>query len=512
MPRGAKTQKPNALKAFQQDPVLWSDKILGGELWEGQKRILRSLAENRYTIVRSCHGVGKTHVAARAVLWFLYCFPKSKVLTLATTWAQVRLQLWSEILSLHAQSKFPLGGEAKTTEITITPSHFAKGLSPMLTTGETDVGVRLQGFHAPEVMVVFDEAPGIRPEFWTAVKGVLTGGMVRFLAIGNPVASSGPFFDAYTNSSLSKGAYDLSIFESPNFVRAGVKSLAELKRIAEQPGNYEPEEIPMPSLATVNWAVDMLRDWGEDNPVFQSRVLGQWPMQSEDSLISLAWLEKTKVWMPAKSDKGPRVLGVDVARFGDDKTVLLGMDHRSQIFKEVIQGKDTRWTSNRIISLIRQSGYKVIVVDDTGLGGGVTDSLREWRRDENWSGAIIAFNGGEAAENKGEVKFANLRAESYWQLREEIKKPHLRLIDAGDLFSQLSAIRYFYTSGGKIGIESKDQMRRRGRKSPDEADALALAVYGIIHSRQAHSIGGSKSTRDDWIIAPELESAKPPWD
>src|SRR3990167_2979933 len=232
-----------ALEEFRKNPVKFSETAIGGDIWPGQEAVLRSLAKNRYTIVRSCHGIGKTHIAARGVLWFLYCFPKAKVLTLATTWAQVRLQLWSEIRSLHARAKWPLGGEIGMTEITIGADHFAKGLSPMITTGETDVGVRLQGFHAPEVMVVFDEAPGINPQFWTAVKGVLNGKTVRFLAIGNPTASTGPFFEAYTNPNSATQAMDLSLFESPNFVEAGVTNMQELEEFAEK---SEPELAALP--------------------------------------------------------------------------------------------------------------------------------------------------------------------------------------------------------------------------------------------------------------------------
>ena len=200
-----------------------------------------------------------------------------------------------------------------------------------------------------------------------------------------------------------------------------------------------------------------------------------------------------------------------MARFGAAKTVLIGLENRTQIFKEIHHGQDTQWTANRIIALLKD-GYAAVAIDDTGLGGGVTDRVMEWRRDHNVNKSVFAYNAGAAPEQSHTVDFVNLRAESYWALREILREPSLRIVDSDELFQQLASLKYRYTSGGKVAIESKDEMLKRGIKSPDEADALCLAVYAMLKTRQAPRVIKTQGKgMDSWILAPELSTARQPF-
>jgi len=169
-----------------------------------------------------------------------------------------------------------------------------------------------------------------------------------------------------------------------------------------------------------------------------------------------------------------RVLAVDVARFGEDETVFTILESRGvfiweQIYLEGWRNKLLMETVGKIVDIQRTFGVDAIVIDDTGMGGGVTDRLREFRLQ------VIPFI---SAEKAGNPVYANKRAEGYFKLQELMNKGYLKLKPDADLLNQLTTIRYKFQSNGNKIIVSKDEMRKDGLKSPDRADALMMAVAG----------------------------------
>jgi phage terminase large subunit len=407
-----------------------------------QERILESVRDHAFTVVKSGHGVGKTHITAATVLWWLFSFYPSKVVTTAPTWTQVENVLWKEIGGLYNKAKLPLGGRLKKVGLDLeTEDWFAIGLS-------TDEAERFQGFHSPNLLVVFDEAPGVNPIIWEAAQGLMTGEHNHFLGIGNPISPSGPFFDAFKSSLYNK--IQISCLDNPNY--------------------KEGREV-IPGLTTKRWVDDRKAEWGEHSPLFMSRVLGEFPIEGSNNLIPLSWCEEAYN-RRVEHVENHKYMGVDVARYGNNWTVIT-IYQKPIVRQWRLMGKNTMEVANFVLSLFNDERPQSVTVDDTGVGGGVVDRLLELRV------PTVGVNFSESANRRG--TFRGIRDEIYWNLRDLFRVGDIKL-DRGrheNLVNQLSALQYtIMDRSGKIQVESKKELTKRGLVSPDDADSLALAVYG----------------------------------
>jgi hypothetical protein len=339
----------------------------------------------------------------------------------------------------------PLGGRLLKTSLNIEEKWFALGLS-------TDDPDRFQGHHARHVLLVMDEAPGVDAKIYEAAQGILTQEHSKCLLIGNPTSSSGPFFDKF-NSKLWK-AFHISCYDSPAI--------------------ENPEKFP--SLTTMKWIQERKEEWGEASPMFVSRVLGQFPEEGEDTLIPLSWCERA-VQRHYKKDGLTQTdkiyLGLDVARYGTNKTVLTVYQPDRVKKIKTIQNRSTMDAVNLVVSEAISAGAKLmqVTVDDTGLGGGVVDRLRELGY------PILAVNFSQKPTDP--MHFRAIRDEIFWNLRELFRSDEIIIPHNDALMAQLSAIKYkINPRNGRIEIENKEDMRKRGLISPDEADSLAIAVWG----------------------------------
>ena len=442
------------MAAMQADPVGWIESVLGVRLWAKQRAIAEAVRDNPRTAVRAGHNVGKSFVAACSALWFLYTHYEAKVVTTAPTWRQVKDILWSEIRKRHRTALVPLGGVRIETRVWLGDGWWAQGLS-------TNQPERFQGIHAPHMLVIFDEAPGVAREIWEAAEGMLSGPHARMLAIGNPITPSGPFYDAFTSASAAWKTIHVSCLDHPN-VAGG--------------------EIVVPGGVTRDWIDGRKRAWGEGSPIYQGRVLGDFPDQADSALIPLSWLDAAAVAGDAPSPTPPggadgpvRVMGVDVARYGSDETVFL-VRTESRVDEIVaVRGADLMAVAGRAKALAVGHGIdaKHVFVDEIGIGSGVVDRLREQ------GFRVTAVNFGAGAEDR--ALYINVRAECYWRLREALSPdargerlaiPNEAWTD--EMRAELTSINYTFTSRGQVKIEDKDDIRRRTGRSPDHADALAL--------------------------------------
>lgn len=410
--------------------------------------VLESVRSNRKTLVKSGHGVGKTNVAATVALWFLYNFPNSIVLTTAPTVRQVEAGLWKEIA---LQMNPTLGGKLTHLKLSVVKdTWFAMGFTARQSADAEQAASSMQGFHAPYILIIFDEAAGVLKPFWTAANSLLANDNARMLVIGNPTSPAGQFYEASKLPTYNK--ITISCFEHPN-VLAG-------------------KEI-IPGAVTRTYIEEAKTEWGEDSPLWQSRVLGEFPTEGKDTLISLAWAERA-CRRERLGDKAPKVLAVDVARFGNDRTVLFEMFGSNANEKaEVFSKQDTHETEKRIIAKHLEHRFDYIVIDDGGIGGGLVDSLRH-KKINGVSFPIVPFNFAGASTSD---KFTNLRAQAYWKLREDLRKDKLKLYDESTLVYELTSLRYEFDDNGRIKIESKKSMGKRGLRSPDYADAVVMANW-----------------------------------
>ena len=451
------TDQASLLKKCKEDPVFFCEKVLGVHPWQKQKEIMYSVRDNPNTIVVSANAQGKSWVSAAIVLWWLFTHKNSIVLTTAPTYRQIMSVLWAEISKMYSSSRVPLGGDLTSGKIQVDDKWFALGIP-------SSEEVRFQGYHAEDILVVFDEAAGIEPHIYTAAAGNLTSTNSRFLLIGNPTSPSGMFYDFSKN---------------PNWHKITLNAL-------ESPGITEPEKYPF--LATRKWCMERAEEWGTSSPMYQARVLGEFPIEGDDTLIPLSWLDAAVKRYLEKSGKDILVsdhvyLGVDVARMGGDKTVCATYQPNKILPLKKAQGKDLPTVKHLVSQEAIAAGSKLmqISIDSTGLGGGPSGDLRVMGY------PVLEVNFAQKANNKR--FFRRLKDEIMWNLRETFRAGEIAIPPDDELISQLSSIKYTAEQDtGLIEIENKEKMRERGLKSPDCAWAVALAVWGSKRIKVSPSI------------------------
>ena len=453
-------------------PIPFAQDVLKVDLWSKQEEVLSALAEHPRVAVKSGNGLGKGFCASVAVLWFLYYHDPAIVLSTAPTFRQVRHVLWRQIHRLHRRARDVLGGKMLDTRWEIAEDRYAMGLS-------ADSGDQFQGFHCDNMLIVVDEAEGVDDDIYEAIEAVMTAADPRLLLIGNPTTVSGAFRRAFYQERHLYHTITISALESPN-VRAG--------------------HVVTPGLTSAKWVEEHKETWGEDNPIYRARVLGEFPDQAEDTLIKLSEIEAASRREPAAGEPaagGPAVgkttagaedaeqrgtavtadtrdvvLAVDVARFGSDRSVILR--RRGDVVEEIrtFHRLDTMQLVGWVVSAINDSQPAMVYVDEIGVGAGVVDRLREQGY------RVKGINVARRAQQ--DALFANLRAQGYWQLRERFASGTISIPVDNQLMGELAALRYSYDSQGRIILESKESMRQRGLPSPDKADALMLAYLETV--------------------------------
>lgn len=427
-------------------PVDFARNILNVQLWEKQVEVLTALTEHRRVAVKAGNGLGKGFCAAVAVLWFMYCHRQGAItLSTAPTFRQVRHILWRQIHRLYRPAAESLGGKMLDTRWELADDCYAMGLS-------ADSADQFQGFHSPNMFIVVDEAEGVSDEIYEAIESVMTSADPLLLLIGNPTTMTGAFRRAFYEERSLYANITISALDSPN-VKAG--------------------NVVFPGLTTPKWVEERREIWGEENPIYRARVLGDFPEQGEDTLLSLRDIEAAMQRDPrghaVTPDDGP-ILAVDVARFGSDRSVILR--RRGDLVEDVrvLRQMDTMQLAGWVSAAIRECRPEEVLIDEIGVGAGVVDRLRELGHQ------VRGINVAQKARQAG--LFTNLRAEGYWNLRERLAAGSIVLPKDNQLVGELAALRYQYDSEGRIKMESKDEMRKRGLPSPDKADALMLAFLG----------------------------------
>lgn len=449
--------------SYRRNPVAWVRERLGEHPWSKQQDILNSVRDNRRTAVHSCHNIGKSFIASRVCAWWLSVHPPGEafVVTSARNFKQVRAVLWREIGRVHAKAR--LAGRTNQTEwfMQLGPQHeeiVAFGTKP----DDWDP-TAFQGIHARYVLVIFDEACGITAPLWEAADTLISNTDSRFLAIGNPDDPNTEFGEVCKPGS-GWSVIGVSAHETPNFTG---------------------EEIPdhlRNLLISPLWVDEKLRKWGETNPLYISKVLGQFPELTTDGIIPIRWIKEAQDRTLAPG--APCQLGVDVGGGGDKSVIAIRRGGHVRIHSRD-QNPDTMQTTGRILSVLRETGAEVAKVDEIGIGRGVVDRAKEQKA------AVVGVNVGQSARDS--ESYANLRAEGYWGLRERFQEGSVDLDPADDdLAAQLADLKYKRTSSGKIQIESKDDLKRRGKPSPDEADAVMLAFLPEPKRKVISAVWGSR--------------------
>jgi hypothetical protein len=483
-------------------PQVFMQDVLGVESLEEYQieKMLKPIAKYNRVSIAATHSVGKTWTMARIALWFASCYKDSKVITTAPTGRQVRKLLWGELHSAYTKSKHPLGGKLLTTEWQIAPDWYVMGFSPQKEAGtesKEQSGSSFQGFHADYILIIFDEATGIPADIWKMAEGLLTSGkIVKFVAIANPTTRSSEFFKTFSDPTWFN-VY-LSCFDSPNLKANGIDNIHKLKRELQKLKEMETSERleyieaylkPVPHLLSCQWVMSSALKWGIDHPLFQSKALGIFPSIDENVLVQLDDVE-VAIAREIKHDPTDLVcIGVDVARYGGDDSVITTLKGAEQARKKVMSKRNVTEVAGEAINVIEQDrGLQTrVLIDATGIGAGVHDILKEKYKKDRFV-EIIEIHFGQSpvmdtdkkedANEEIKKRYVNLKARMFDLLSYDIKH-ELSLIDDSTYLEELPTIQFTFNSSGKMIIESKDDYKKRtGMSSPDSSDSLALANLG----------------------------------
>jgi hypothetical protein len=475
-----KERQRNPWLRFADKPIEFVEEGLGETLWSKQKEILMSLRDNKRTAVPSCHGLGKSHLAARAVAWWAMAHPvgTARVVTTATNYRQVRGVLWPHIR--RVARRHDLIGEVFTTEWQINGEIVADGFSAY-NHDETAV----QGVHAPHLLVVVDEAGGISPILGNALESLMTGGHTRLLIIGNPpVDNESSWFERVCNSDVYN-VIPIATKDTPNFTGEKVGLCKAC------PSSTAPHELKE-HLVDLQWQEDVIKEFGEDSPFVEARVHARFPRVTANRVIPFDWVERSQDMTPLQT--GHLKLGVDVAADGGDEFAIAVQDgmnvslvHKTSgaanasavdvagIVLQHILEAEKKHKERQIADPVR------VKVDVIGVGWGVSSILRAWRDEQRHRADIVPVNVAERSRDAD--RFNNQRAEMWWNMRVLLQTdqnnpfPQIKVDLDQKTIAQLTSPIYKSDSAGRIQIESKKEMKRRGRSSPDRAEAILLALY-----------------------------------
>lgn len=430
-------------RKIRDDPAFFHREVLGYEPWEKQLEISLSIRDHRNTAIRSANGCGKTYHIAREGLRFLYGYgPDAVVINTAPTWTQIENQYWRYLRDAYQRALVPLGGNLLKTKLDIDETWFAIGLA-----NDEHNMEAFQGWHAKHILVIFDEASGISPRIYEAALGAMAGGaIVRFVLVGNPTQNSGPFYDAFRDPNFNK--IHISAFDVPN--------VKEKRQV-------------IPGLVTWEWVDELRRKYGEDSDVFRVRALGNFPLHASDTLISIDAIERAFDADRELTNQDDHRIGLDPARFGDDDSAFVERRGNWSKVIEVVNGNDTMTLAGKGARLLREKTSATLWIDVTGgLGAGIFDRLRE---QPDIAGRVFGVN--VAGTPRDEAFHLNIRIESWVNVRDWLRDA---VLEKHEGFYELAQPKYKVTSAGKLQLESKEDMKKRGVPSPNVGDALALTL------------------------------------
>ncbi len=450
-----------AILYYADHPTAFVKDIIQATPDKEQAKILESVAKNQLTTVRSGHGVGKSTVEAWVVIWFLLTRPFPKIPCTAPTQHQLFDILWAEISKWIRNNPILQKDLIWTKEKVYIKGYPEEWFAVARTASKPDA---LQGFHAEEVLYIIDEASGVDDKIFEPVLGALSTSGARLLMCGNPTQLSGFFYDSHHKNRASYTTFHIDGRNS--------------------------------SRVSQDFVQTIIRMYGEDSDVFRVRVAGEFPLQEEDIFIPLSLVEHS-IMTEYSIPQQPTLLhiGADIARFGDDKTVIGYKVNEKVTFYKKRRGQDTMKTADDIVllgeELMKRYSYTEsipIKIDDGGVGGGVVDRLRQIKRNQPerfWWMEIYPVKFGQRIQHKhyyDSTTYMMAVVKKLLQPYDEQGNPkpiELILPNDDDMAAQLSGRKYFLTENSKIKIESKKEMKKRGRPSPDEADCILLLCLPI---------------------------------
>lgn len=467
------------------DPVGFVNDALNEATWSKQREILESVRDNKRTAVPACHSPGKSHIAARAVAWWGAVHPvgTAQVVTTATSFRQVRAILWPHIRRIVKRHGLPGANTMNNVEWKVDDEIVAFGFSA----ADNDEAA-VQGIHAANLLIVVDEAGGIHHQLGQALEALMTGAHTRMLLIGNPSTDQeDSWFEQRCNSRLYH-TIRISAYDTPNFT-------GEDAGICTTCPDVVPEHPVTEHLLDREWVEDAISEFGDESPFVTARVHARFPTNVTNKVIPFGWAEDAVTNEHPEESEHIRY-GVDIAADGGDEFVIARIDgwvstivHRSSGAENAnsvdVAGVVMRVCQQGVEESEERGLPKVRVkVDAIGLGWGVVSDLQKWGEEGKHGFDVVGVHVGERSSQPD--RFVNQRAEMWWMGRELVQpvkndegvpRQRVRLEVDRPVLAQLSAPLYRSDSSGRIVIEKKSEMKKRGVSSPDRAEAILLGYF-----------------------------------
>lgn len=437
-------------RRFTDDPAGWVEATLAERLWSKQAEVSISVRDHRRTAVPSCHEAGKSFLAARLTCWWIATHDPGEafVVTTAPSFQQVRAILWREINRAHRKAALP--GHTNQTEWHLNGELVAFGRKP-----EDTEPAGFQGIHQRYVLVIIDEACGVPKALWDAADSLIANEGGRILAIGNPDDPISYFADVCKPGS-GWNVIAIDGLQTPNVT-----------------GEAVPDDV-RPLLISPLWIEEKRKSWGEESPLYQSKVRGRFPELADDGVVPYTWARRCQT--QRQEPGAPVELGVDVGGGGDFTVIRERRGPRvGRVWRD--HSADPMQVVGKVIRAIDETKATAVKVDTIGIGWGVAGRLEELRREGRHQARITRVNVGEASSDP--KRFPRLRDQIWWEVGRELSETGGW--DLGDLdddtIAQLIAPKYGIDSSGRVKVEPKDDTRQRIGRSPDDADALLLAFF-----------------------------------
>lgn len=459
------------LDRYTQDaggPLLFVQEVLGASPDKWQRDVLFDFGRGERRIaIRSCHGPGKTCLLAWLVLYMLlFRFPQKTVAT-APTRGQLFDGLYAEVLTWWGRLPEPIRELYTTKSDRIELKAAPAECFFTAKTARPETPEALQGVHAPWVLIIADEASGVPEKIFEAGHGSMSSKEACTVLAGNPVRTSGFFFDAFHKAAALWKTYHIR------------------SAYAEWETGIGSERV------TQDFVDETALLYGIESAAFRIRVLGEFPSADDDTVISYMAVASARMREIEEPPHAPRVWGVDVARFGSAQNALVVRTNRQILEVMAWKGVDLMQTAGKIQAKYNETlpgeRPQVILVDVNGLGAGVVDRLYELG---------LPVRGINVAESTNITdRFLRLRDELWWKGREWFETLGVAMCSnnedkddpAEQLARELVQPKYGFMSTGKLKVESKDEMLKRGISSPDVGDAFILTMAEDV----ATLVGGS---------------------
>lgn len=453
---------PNAFvrECLRLEPDAWQDEVLAA-----------AVSRQRLAL-KASKGPGKSALLAMLAWWWLATRLHPKIVATSITGDNLADGLWSELSRWQQRSPFLQAAFTWTATRVFANQHketwFASARAWPKTGDSAAQADTLAGIHADAVMFIIDEAGGIPDAVVAAAEAGLAnvddaaGREARLLIAGNPTHLSGPLYRACTTE----------------------RNLWWVKEISGDPD--DPGRAPRVS---VQWAREQIQKYGRDNPWVLVNVFGKFPPRQSNVLLGPDEVTAAvaRVVREADVEAQAKVMALDVARFGDDESVLVLRQGRALYRPTAWRNLDTVQLAGQVALMLEKHQPDACFIDTSGIGGGVYDVLRAQGH------RVMSVDFGAAAVEAD--RFLNKRAEMWWRMADWVRAEGA-LPDDGELRAQLPGPIYSFTADGKVKLESKEDMKKRGLPSPDRADALAMTFAATVVKRGTLESNSPRTTAE----------------